>query len=109
MVCLQTTHCAILLSLLAGGRERVTEYSAPQWGQKKVPPSGIGSDRGTSAPPYTPNQATVESIADGALRERFASEGADPIGNTPQEFAAFMKVESARWATTVKAAGISLE
>ena len=55
MVCLQTTHCAILLSLL-GGRERVTEYSAPQWGQKKVPPSGTGPNRGTSAPPYTPNQ-----------------------------------------------------
>ena len=56
MVCLQTTHCAILLSLLGDGRGRLTEYSAPQWGQKKVPPSGIGSDRGTSAPPYTPNQ-----------------------------------------------------
>src|SRR5260370_38589720 len=55
MVCLQTTHCAILLSLL-GGRERVTEYRAPQWGQKKVPPSGTGPNRGTSAPPYTPNQ-----------------------------------------------------
>jgi hypothetical protein len=55
MVCLQTTHCAILLSLL-GGRERVTEYSAPLWGQKKVPPSGTGPNRGTSAPPYTPNQ-----------------------------------------------------
>jgi hypothetical protein len=56
MVCLQTTHCAILLSLLGGERERVTEYSAPQWGQKKVPPSGTGPDRGTSAPPYIPNQ-----------------------------------------------------
>ena len=56
MVCLQTTHCAILLSLLGDGRGRLTEYSAPQWGQKKVPPSGIGSDRGTSAPPYSPNQ-----------------------------------------------------
>ena len=37
MVCPQTTHCAILLSLL-GRRESVTEYSAPQWGQKKVHP-----------------------------------------------------------------------
>src|SRR3982074_3464093 len=55
MVCPQTTHCAILLSLL-GRRESVTEYSAPQWGQKKVPPSGTGPNRGTSAPPYTPSQ-----------------------------------------------------
>jgi hypothetical protein len=55
MVCPQTTHFAILLSLL-GSRECVTEYSAPQWGQKKVPPPGTGPARGTSARPYTPNQ-----------------------------------------------------
>src|SRR3981081_2416129 len=60
MVCPQTTHCAILLSLLRR-RESVTEYSAPQWGQKKVPPAGTGPNRGTSAPPYTPNQYAPQS------------------------------------------------
>ena len=50
IVCPQTTHFAILLSVL-GRRESVTEYIAPQWGQKKVPPSGTGPNRGTSAPP----------------------------------------------------------
>jgi tripartite-type tricarboxylate transporter receptor subunit TctC len=57
----------------------------------------------------TLRNATVAAIEGGAVNERLASEGAAPIGNTPQEFAAFMKEESARWATTVKAANISLE
>ena len=57
----------------------------------------------------TIRKATVEAIEGGLVRDRLASEGAEPIGNTPLEFVAFMKVESARWATTVKAAGISLE
>src|SRR6476659_9166193 len=39
IVCPQTTQFAILRSVL-GRRESATEYIAPQWGQKKVPPSG---------------------------------------------------------------------
>jgi hypothetical protein len=42
----------LLLSLLES-REYVTEYSAPQWGQKKVSPSGMRPVRGMSIPPYT--------------------------------------------------------
>src|SRR3982074_125386 len=73
MVCPQTTHCAILLSLL-GRRESVTEYSAPQWGQKKVPPSGTGPNRGTSAPPYAPNQYAPQ-------REQIPAPSSRPMRN----------------------------
>ena len=52
MIFKQTTHLAILLSLL-GSLDCVTEYRAPQCGQKKVRPSGIGPVRGRSAPPYS--------------------------------------------------------
>src|SRR5207302_11346329 len=39
IVCKQTTHFATLLPILESCGH-VTEYSAPQWGQKKVPSSG---------------------------------------------------------------------
>src|SRR5947208_7368470 len=39
IVCKQTTHFATLLPFLES-RGHVAEYSTPQWGQKKVPPSG---------------------------------------------------------------------
>ena len=50
MICRQTTHLATLLSLLNIG-EYVTAYRAPQWGQKKLRPSGIAPVRGIGPPP----------------------------------------------------------
>lgn len=40
-----------------------------------------------------------------ALREKFIQQGADPIGNTPDEFGQYMKDETAKWAKIVKASG----
>jgi hypothetical protein len=52
MVCMHTTHFAVVLSPLGRGKS-VTEYSAPQWGQKNGLPSGIGPVRGMSATLHT--------------------------------------------------------
>jgi tripartite-type tricarboxylate transporter receptor subunit TctC len=54
-------------------------------------------------------KATVETITKGVVRERLEAEGAEPIGNSPEEFAAMMKAESARWAEIVKKANISID
>ncbi len=54
-------------------------------------------------------KATLETIRAGVVRERLEAEGADPIGNTPEEFAAMMKSEAARWAGIVKEAGIKTD
>ncbi len=40
------------------------------------------------------------------VRERLASQGAEPVGNTPEEYAASIKIDLARWAKVVAAAGI---
>jgi len=45
----------------------------------------------------------------GVVRERLENEGAEPIGNAPEEFATMMKAESARWAEIVKKASISID
>jgi tripartite-type tricarboxylate transporter receptor subunit TctC len=54
-------------------------------------------------------KATVETITTGVVRERLAAEAAEPIGNSPEEFAAMMKGESARWAEIVKQASIAID
>ena len=54
-------------------------------------------------------EATIETITKGVVRERLEAEGAEPIGNTPEEFAAMMKAESARWADVVKQANIKVD
>ena len=43
------------------------------------------------------------------LRERLAADGAEAVGNSPEEFAAFIKRELARWAAVIKSAGIRPE
>jgi tripartite-type tricarboxylate transporter receptor subunit TctC len=41
--------------------------------------------------------------------EKFTEMGADPVGSTPEQFGAFMKSESAKWARLIKEANIRAE
>jgi tripartite-type tricarboxylate transporter receptor subunit TctC len=43
------------------------------------------------------------------LRKKMADLGADVVGNTPDEFGAAMRAESAQWAEVIKAANIRVE
>lgn len=55
-------------------------------------------------------QAEVARILkDPALREKFIQQGADHIGNTPDEFGQYMKDETAKWAKIVKASGAKVD
>ena len=53
--------------------------------------------------------ATVRAINSGTVRSRLENDGAEPIGNSPPEFAAMMRAESARWAEVIKESALSLE
>jgi tripartite-type tricarboxylate transporter receptor subunit TctC len=51
-------------------------------------------------------QAEIARILkDPAMREKFIQQGADPVGNMPDEFGQYMKDETAKWAKIVKASG----
>ena len=41
-----------------------------------------------------------------AIRRRLKSAGADPLGNTPDQFAAMIKADTATWADAVAVAGL---
>jgi tripartite-type tricarboxylate transporter receptor subunit TctC len=43
------------------------------------------------------------------VRERLSSEGAEPVGSTPAQFAAHIKAELARWAKVVKQAKLTMD
>lgn len=48
-------------------------------------------------------------IRQGDLRQRLAGQGFDPEPSTPQEFAAHIRSELARYGKLIKAAGIRME
>ena len=53
--------------------------------------------------------AAVKALATPLVRERFASLGVQPVGSTPDQFAATIREDLARWSKVIKAAGIKAE
>jgi tripartite-type tricarboxylate transporter receptor subunit TctC len=43
------------------------------------------------------------------MMERLATQGAEPVGNTPEEFTEFLRAEIAKWAKVVKASGARVD
>jgi tripartite-type tricarboxylate transporter receptor subunit TctC len=71
---------------------------------------------GIAAPADTPrsvvqrlNTELVKILDMPDIRKSFADQGADIKGGTPEDFAAFMHAEQARWGAVVKQAGIKPE
>ncbi len=69
---------------------------------------------GLMAPAGTPreiivklHEGVVAALKDPAVRENFQASGAEPVGNTPDEFAAVIRTDLAKWGKVVKAAGIT--
>ena len=76
----------------------------------------VSSWVGVMAPVKTPravidklNAAIVATLKEPDLRERYATLGVEPVGNTPEQFAAQIRTDLARWQKVVEAAKIRLD
>jgi len=78
----------------------VANYEALQW-------YGLLAPAGTPAPIIARLHAeTAKAVRSAEMKERLAADGADPVGNTPAEFAAHIKDEMRKWADVARAAKI---
>ena len=71
---------------------------------------------GFAAPARTPrevivklNKEIVRIIALPDVKERLIAQGAEPVGDTPEEFAQFIKAEAAKWGKVIKALNLKIE
>ena len=71
---------------------------------------------GLVAPAGTPpeiiaklHQATVAALNDPDVRQSLGKLGVDIVGDTPDEFAAYIKTEIPKWAAVIKTSGAKLE
>ena len=75
-------------------------YEALQW-------FGLLAPKGTPAPIIAKLHAEVsKGLRSPKVKEQFALQGAEPGGNTPAEFAAFLRDEKEKWSAVAKAAKI---
>ena len=49
------------------------------------------------------------ALADAAVRKSLGDLGVDIVGNTPEEFTAYIKAEIPKWTAIVKASGATLD
>ena len=68
------------------------------------------------APAATPKEvveklgdAVGRATKDAQVRDALKKQGADPVGNTPAQFNAYLKEESARWSEVVRVSGARVE
>ena len=55
------------------------------------------------------NSEINKALQAATLKERYAAIEAEPVGGTPEDFAAFVRKESAKWADVVKKSGAKLD
>jgi tripartite-type tricarboxylate transporter receptor subunit TctC len=64
---------------------------------------GLFAPAGTPRPIIDRIQGDVaRALAQAEVRERFVSQGAEPGGNSPEQFAAYIRAETDKWARVVK-------
>jgi tripartite-type tricarboxylate transporter receptor subunit TctC len=72
--------------------------------------NGVLATAGTPRPVIEKLHALfITAMKDPEVRTRMAGFGFEPIGNTPEEFGAFVKEDIARWAKLVKETGAKVE
>jgi len=71
---------------------------------------------GILAPAATPKDivgklstAIAQAVQTPDMKQRLAGIGTEPAANTPEQFAAFLREETAKWADVIRSAGIKLE
>ncbi len=71
---------------------------------------------GLLAPANTPpeivnrlQQEVSKALASPAVKERLQAQGAEPVGNTPEQFAAYIRSEHTKWAKVVKESGAKVD
>jgi tripartite-type tricarboxylate transporter receptor subunit TctC len=104
------------LAVTTDGRRLPSMPEVPSMGEAGIPGMAINAMYGLVGPAALPravvtrlHSEVVKALAVPSVKERYAAQDAELVGNTPEEYAELIRGEVRRWAEVVKAAGITLE
>jgi tripartite-type tricarboxylate transporter receptor subunit TctC len=103
--------------LAVTGAQRASAWpDVPTVAESGFPGFEMQSWAGLLAPAGTPpeiiarlHEEVVRILRRPDVRDAFLAQSAEPVGNTPEQFAAEIRESMARWAPAVRAAGIKVE
>jgi tripartite-type tricarboxylate transporter receptor subunit TctC len=106
-----------LRAIATGSPERApTAMEVPTTAEAGMPDLRVENWYGMVAPAGTPaaivaalNRIAIEAMRDPAVRDKLAGQGAELIGDTPEQFRKFIGAEIAKWARVINDAGIATE
>src|SRR5262249_50970827 len=106
-----------LKALAIAGKQRSAALpDLPTVEEAGVPGFQSGSWQGLLASGGTPkdvvakiNKTVVQVLQSHEIKERMAAQGADIVGDSPEQFATFIREEKVRWAKIVKDANIKVD
>ncbi|MBC5767971.1 Bug family tripartite tricarboxylate transporter substrate binding protein [Ramlibacter albus] len=88
----------------------------PTLAESGMPGFEVGAWQGVMVPAATPkavvdrlNAEINKALNNPDVKAKLAVQGAEPLGSTVPEYAAYVKKEIARWAQVVKASGVTIE
>jgi len=103
------------LGVAAKARSRVLP-DVPTMAEAGVQGNEAVQWNGLFAPARTPAamldrlyKETVKAVATVDVKQRFEAEGADPVGSSPSEFAAFFRSEAEKWSEVARRSGTKLD
>jgi tripartite-type tricarboxylate transporter receptor subunit TctC len=98
-----TARRSALLPEVPAISEVIPGYEVALW-------NGIMGPAGLPAPVVARLASEIVAIVGSPeMRSRLAEQGSDPVGSTPQEFAAFVAAEQPKWAELVRISGATVD
>ncbi|NUZ06541.1 Bug family tripartite tricarboxylate transporter substrate binding protein [Piscinibacter koreensis] len=103
--------------LAVASPRRITALpNVPTFAEQGIPNFEAWAWQGLAVPTGTPRDAIArlnaefaKAVQDPAVRQKLVDAGVEPIASTPDEMAAYIRSETAKWAQVIKQADIRIE
>lgn len=101
---------------VASKKRMATLPNVPTMAEAGLPDFEVSSWNGLFAPAKTPphivaalNSASIKALQSQDIKDKMEAQGAEPVGNSPEEFKTFVKAEIDKWEQVIVKSGAKMD